>query len=146
MTLHALDLAPVSGGEYGEKREAGAVVVVGCDGSVASENAIRYAVARAGDRGRVIAVHAGGGSQAGEALWRNVRKLLPYGVSFEAVLGDGPVHDVLGRVARERRADEVVVGAHASGPDKEHLGNVPRALLAHADCPVVVVPAAGTRR
>jgi nucleotide-binding universal stress UspA family protein len=128
MTLHATGLR---------------VIVVGCDGSVASERALRYALARAGSRGRVIAVHANGARAAGEALLRQVEQLVPYGVSFEPVLSDGPAPDAIARVARERLAVELVVGAHAAGPGTQHVGNVPLTLLAHADRPVVVVPAPG---
>jgi nucleotide-binding universal stress UspA family protein len=128
MTVHAADLR---------------VIVVGCDGSLASECALRYAVARAGNRGRVIAVHANCARAAGEALLRQVKQLVPYGVIFEPVLSDDPAPDAIARVARERLAVELVVGAHAAGPGKQHLGNVPLTLLAHADRPVVVCPAPG---
>lgn len=142
MRLHALDLAPVSGGEYGEGQGSGsAVVVVGCDGSPASEDAVRYAVKRAGDHGSVIAVHAAGRRQEGEDVLRSAKQLIPDGTRFEPVLGEGSAPDVLVRVAQESRADELVVGAHSAAPGTDRLGNVPQALLAHADRPVVVVPA-----
>ena len=57
----------------------------------------------------------------------------------------GSPPSVLTRVAKERKADEIVVGAHGSDPQKRDFGNVPLALLGEADRPVVVVPSNGAR-
>lgn len=60
-----------------------------------------------------------------------------------AVADQVTVADTLVRVAREREAQAVVVGAHGRGAISELLlGSTSRELLRHAPCPVVVVPGA----
>jgi nucleotide-binding universal stress UspA family protein len=157
MTIHAMDLAPISGGAYGETpKPERPLIVVGYDGSVAGENALRYATERAGERGRVIAVHACGPGRwwfgapsyqhterdyrsSGESLIAGLEDRMPEGVSFEAVLTEGPAPKALADAAREQHTDEIVVGAHGSDPCKRGLGSVPLALLTQADRPIVVV-------
>jgi nucleotide-binding universal stress UspA family protein len=156
MSIHAMDLAPVSGGAYGEPQEPRRpVVVVGYDGSVASHSAVGYAIRRAGRTGRVVAVHACGPGRwafgaghserdhrsAGAALLAGLAERMPKGVSLEPILTDGPVPKALVDAAREHRADEIVVGVHGRDARERGLGGVPLALLALADLPVVVVPA-----
>jgi nucleotide-binding universal stress UspA family protein len=69
MAIHALDLAPISGGDYGEHRHPHVpVVVVGYDGSPASRLAIDYAVERVGPEGRVVVVDAARECSAAEVV------------------------------------------------------------------------------
>ena len=108
------------------------MVVVGYDGSVASQNALRYAAERAGEGGHVVAVHACGSASwstssresrrrqdyrsAGESLVSALERELPASVTFEALLTEGPTSKALAVTARTRHADEIVVGAHGSRP------------------------------
>jgi nucleotide-binding universal stress UspA family protein len=158
MGLHALDLAPISGGGYGEHLRTGsAVVVVGYDGSPASHQAVHYAIGRAGPKGRIVAVHAAGPGEwwfgspsyqperddyrtAADALLTEVRGQVPDDVQLETSFVEGSPPAALMRVAREQSAAEIVVGAHGSDPSTRGLGNVPLALLRGCDRPVVVVP------
>ena len=158
MGIHAMDLAPISGGEYGEHLRTGsAVVVVGFDGSPASRDAVRYAVKRVGTNGRLIAVHVAGPGQwwfgspsyqperedyqsAANALLSDVRGQVPEDVKLETSIVEGSPPSALMQVAREQHAAEIVVGAHGSDPSTRGLGNVPLALLEGCDRPVVVVP------
>jgi nucleotide-binding universal stress UspA family protein len=163
MPIHALDLAPISGGEYGEQHRADApVILVGYDGSPASRRAIEYAVERAGSDGRVVVVHAAGPGHwwfgapsyqredsdyvaAGESLLADLVKHAPSGAPIQTSLVEGPTPKALMEAARECSAAEVVVGAHGSDPEKSGLGSVPVALLRSCDRPVVVVPAGKPR-
>ena len=155
MTIHAM--APISGGAYGQQAKPRRVFVVGYDGSVASESALRYASEHAGRSGHVVVVHACGPGRwgfgvgmyehaghdydaTGAALLTRMADRMPEGVSFETVLSEAPVAKALVDAAREHKADEVVVGVHGWDPSERGLGGVPLALLAHADLPVVVVP------
>jgi nucleotide-binding universal stress UspA family protein len=161
MAIHAMDIAPITPDPYGDgKRPAPKVVVVGCDGSVASLNALRYAAERAGEGGHVVAVHACGTDpsapgasghakdyrSAGKSLVTALEHELPAGVSFEAVLTEGPIPEALATTARTRHADEIIVGARGAHPVNQGLGRVPSALLRNADRPVVVVSPEETSR
>lgn len=158
MTVHALDLAPISGGGYGEHLRTGsAVVVVGYDGSPASRRAIEYAVERAGAEGRIVAVHAAGPGQwwfgspsyqrerddyrpAARELLEELRSQVPAGMALETDVVEGSPPSALMRVAGDCNAAEIVVGAHGSNPETRGLGNVPLALLKGCDRPLIVVP------
>jgi nucleotide-binding universal stress UspA family protein len=163
MTIHALDLIPVSGGPYGEKHPSGKpVVVVGYDGSKGSRKAVQYAADRAGPDGRVVVVHAAGPGHSwfgapsyqrersdyrsvGESLLAEVSELAPKGVKLETSLIEAPTPKALIEAARTNDAAEVVVGAHGSASDTRGLGSVPLALLRTCDRPVVVVPSGDPR-
>lgn len=121
-------------------------IVVGVDGSAASAAALRWAVAEAALRGvHVQAWHAwhvaydGTGvppddlaaeSDAREALDRVVDAVDTRGTKVERVLVRGVAASAL--IDAGRRAAMVVVGGR--------LGGVAAQVLAHAPCPVVVVP------
>ena len=62
------------------------------------------------------------------------------GVECEIVHGTGPVAEVIGRLAAERDARMIVIGAHGWGPVRRLLhGSVSAAVLHEAHCPVLVV-------
>ena len=161
MGIHALDLAPISGGAYGEK-PATAPIVVGIDGSSASRKAFDYACRRRGGSGRVIAVHVDGpgpswfgassyqhdggtGHRFGESLLAELAGHAPYGVHVETIVVEGSPPSVLLEVAHRYGAAELVVGMHGSDPSTSGLGHVPKALIEASDRPVVVVPPGATR-
>lgn len=137
-------------------------IVVGVDGTPASDEALRWAVREAsGTEATVVAVHAwevpyslalytvAPGSSLDEVhLEATARKVLqdaltragtePSGVTVEARLVRGRPDDVVLQAARG--ADLVVVGAsRLGGLGRLLLGSVSRSVMAHAPCPVVIV-------
>jgi nucleotide-binding universal stress UspA family protein len=155
MTAHAMDYPPISGGPYGEP-EAGPVIVVGYDGSPNARAALAYAARRAGPSGLVIIVYVhapgpgwfgaasyqpptGGDPETAQSVARGAELELPPGIPHETVMRRGSPPTVLQEIATEHDADEIVVGAHGSDPERRGLGNVTRALLEGVDRPVVVV-------
>ncbi|HXD57553.1 MAG TPA: universal stress protein [Thermoleophilaceae bacterium] len=155
MTGHAMDYPPVSGGAYGEP-EAGPVIVVGYDGSPNARAALAYAARRAGPSGLVIVVYAhapgpswfgapsyqpprSGDPEIAHSVVRTAEVELPPRIPHETMTRSGSPPTVLQEIATERDADEIVVGAHGSDPERRGLGNVTRALLEDADRPVVVM-------
>lgn len=155
MGIHALDLAPVSGGPYGEQRPL-PPIVVGFDGSPAGRAAFEYACKRTGPKGRVIAVYVDGAGRSwfgapsyqhkdasrsyGESLLAGLPTDTPHGVHLETSVVEGSPPSVLLEAARQHDAAEIVVGMHGSDPSKCGLGHVPKALIESSDRPVVVVP------
>lgn len=90
------------------------------------------------------------GLQFDEAMYESARRLAQQGaalarhVGFDAeglaVADDITVADTLVRVAQEREAQAVVIGAHGHSELRELLlGSTSRAVLQQAPCPVVVV-------
>jgi nucleotide-binding universal stress UspA family protein len=59
---------------------------------------------------------------------------------------DAPVPETLVRVAQERDAQAIVVGAHGHGRLEALVGSTTRDVIRHAPCPVVVVRAAEPSR
>ena len=124
-------------------------IVVGVDGSAASVAALRWAVGEAASRGvSVQAWHAwhvtysGSGvppddlaAEAGarKALDRAVEAVDARGVAVERVLVRAVAASAL--IDAGRRASLVVVGRGGGA-----VGGVAAQVLAHAPCPVVVVP------
>ncbi len=147
-------------------------IVVGVDGSDASQAALHWAVAESrlrdvplvavyawsfippqpiGDPG-MLAVPAGDltgqltaeSTVAGEVLRDAVATAFPdeSAIEIEQKLVEGDAGDAL--VAESRSAELVVVGSHGrSGLKAALLGSVSRHVVSHAACPVVVVKAAG---
>lgn len=128
-------------------------IVVGVDGSAASVVALRWAVVEAALRQtEVTACHAwhapfagGGGAPPDDlSLETAGRRALDSVVAeVEAAALPKPVERLLVRgvpasalLDLARKADLLVVGARDGA-----LGSVSRQVLAHAPCPVVVVPA-----
>ncbi|MGO9819285.1 MAG: universal stress protein [Solirubrobacteraceae bacterium] len=140
---------------------SGPSLVVGYDGSPASRCAVALAAARAGRHGNVCIVHAYeegpdlSGVLAGEddqsrrreqaqaildgLLLLDAEELLE--THCETALVAGRPAAVLTDLARDRDADEIVLGARGLGRVHALLGSVSHEVLHLADRPVLVIPA-----
>jgi nucleotide-binding universal stress UspA family protein len=135
-------------------------IVVGYDGSAASQAALRLAAARAG-AGKVFVVHGydapadywGGvhydallhaALDRGERILEQATAAVPElaGVEHELELIAGHPAEVIANVAAVRDADEIIVGTRGFGRIRGALGSVAHALLHEARCPVTVIPTA----
>ena len=131
-------------------------LVVGYDGSEASQKALDYAAARV-NGGKLFLVTAvvpppewmgaPGWQQIvdeeharGEQLLEDAVSRLPNGVDYVTELLDGPAADAIVNVADARHADEIIVGSRGLGRVRAVLGSVSHDVLHLADKPVVVVP------
>jgi len=131
-------------------------VVVGVDRSLSARVALEHAARRVGDGGQLIVAHvmpplsdaisravAGlDDERRAEAQALVERLAADAGVATETWVLDGPPAERLAQLAREKGAEEIVVGSRGMGRFAAALGSVSHALLAHADRPVVVVPQA----
>lgn len=132
-------------------------VVVGYDGSPSAQAALRYAGARAGADGRVVAVHGyePAPDWLGSPDWQRVleahqargRELLaalerepPIDASLETSLLEGAPARAIVAAAEARDADEIAIGTRGFGPVRGALGSVSHAVLHEATRPVVVFP------
>jgi nucleotide-binding universal stress UspA family protein len=131
-------------------------VVVGVDSSFSARLALQHAARRTGSDGELLVAYvlsplpsAAVGSL--QDLDRDRRtdaqervELLASDVSArtESILLDGNPAERLAALARERDADEIVVGSRGLGRFSAALGSVSHALISQADHPVVVVPSA----
>lgn len=121
------------------------VIVVGYDGSATAKRAVDYAARKVGADGRVIVVHAYGGTgereHAGaiiDGLALEDDPLLE--TEWEAELVDGPAAEAILGIAYDRSADQIVVGSHGRGLlARAALGSVSHAVLHRSTLPVVVV-------
>lgn len=136
----------------------GKLIVVGYDDSPHAQDAVELAAERAGPGGTVLAVHVlpaapfhlgtpyyqravEGNHQRGRQLLRRLVEALRPGVRIEAELFHGTPEEVLARVARQREADEIVVGSRGLGRWRSVVRrSVSHELLRLADRPVLVVP------
>ena len=139
---------------------AGRRVVVGVDRSLSARVALEHAARRAGEDGSLVVAHAFvpmtdaiPGSLSGlddehrVAVQERVERLAAHaGVQTETRIVDGDAPEALAELASETGAEEIVVGSRGLGRFAAALGSVSHALLAHADRPVVVVPAGSRRR
>jgi nucleotide-binding universal stress UspA family protein len=130
-------------------------IVVGVDSSLNARLALEHAVGRAGPDGELIVAHA---MKAVPEAVAKVMAIGPehrtlaeglvqqfvaaYAKGAEPVVLEGPPAEHLAALARDREADEIVVGSRGLGRFNAALGSVSHALLQQADRPVVVVPAA----
>ena len=130
-------------------------IVVAVDSSLNARLALEHATRRAGANGQLIVAHVV--SSIPDALVDVVdvaheqriladqlveQRVAAYAPGAEPVVLQGPVAQRIADLAREREADEIVVGSRGLGRFSAALGSVAHALLQHADHPVVVVPAA----
>jgi nucleotide-binding universal stress UspA family protein len=129
-------------------------IVVGVDRSSGARVALDHAARRAGANGSLIVAHVL--PPLADAISRTLSELEDdrragaqelvdrlagdVGVEAETVVLEGTPAESLAELARERGADEIVVGSRGMGRFAAALGSVSHALLAHAEQPVVVVP------
>ena len=130
-------------------------VVVAVDSSRNARLACEHAMRRAGVDGRVIVAHVV--NPIPDAIAKVMaavdqrrafaRQLVDqfvgaYAPGAEPVVLEGAVAEQVAGLARDREADEIVVGSRGLGRFSAALGSVSHALLQQSDHPVVVVPAA----
>lgn len=130
-------------------------IVVGVDRSLGARIALEHAARRAGTNGCLIVAHVV--APLADALSRIIVELdadrhagaqelvdrLAGDVACdtETAVVHGAPPERLAELARERGAEEIVVGSRGMGRFAAALGSVSHALLTYADHPVVVVPA-----
>ena len=130
-------------------------IVVAVDSSRNARLALEHATRRAGPDGQLIVAHVIRSvpeavakvmligdeerSMADELVNHMVGA---YAQGAEPVVLEGPPAERIAELARERDAEEIVVGSRGLGRFSAALGSVSHALLQRADRPVVVVPAA----
>lgn len=138
-------------------------IVVGVDGSEASDAALRWAADHVAPGGRVHAVHVVGyvdelavDAALGDSVamrHRRDRELaartdetlagLDRDVEWGTEVREGAVAATLTDVGRQRDADAIAVGHHPSPRfGARVVGHVTADLIAHSDRPTIVVPAA----
>lgn len=83
---------------------------------------------------------------ATESLEGVVKELAARGVKADFAVRMGPAARETIELARERKADLIVIGTHGrSGLSRLLLGSVAENVLRHADCPVLTVRPSGAR-
>ena len=130
-------------------------IVVAVDSSLNARLALEHAKRRAGDDGQLIVAHVVStvpdgvakvmaiGDERQDIARQLVHQLVgAYAPGGEPVVLEGNAAQRLAELARERDADEIVVGSRGLGRFSAALGSVSHALLQQADHPVVVVPRA----
>ena len=130
-------------------------IVVAVDSSANARLALEHAVRRAGPGGELIVAHVVKtlpetlakvlvvGDEHREIARQLVNQFVgAYAPGADPVVLEGPVAQSVAEFARERGADEIVIGSRGLGRFSAALGSVSHALLQLADHPVVVVPAA----
>jgi nucleotide-binding universal stress UspA family protein len=143
---------------------SGRPIVVGVDGSTAGAEALRWAVAEAASSGRdVVAVTAWNYTLALDpgARQRSVEEVAAAhrhglrelvgsaagrhpGVKIRCQVVEGEADEVLLEASRD--AAMLVLGSHGHrGFMRALVGSVSGHCLRHASCPVVIIPALGTR-
>jgi nucleotide-binding universal stress UspA family protein len=134
-------------------------VVVGYDGSPASDVALARAVERVGSTGRLYVVRAWEppGPSRGEGFYQEVidraqadAEALLDGlgdrhpeldaVTWEKELIGGPAAKAIADVAATRHADEIILGTRGFGRVRALLGSVAHEVIHLAACPVTVIP------
>lgn len=129
-------------------------IVVAVDSSLNARLALEHATRRVGPSGQLIVAHVVSSIPDAVAQFVAVvdeRRIVAdqlveqlvgaYAPGAEPVILEGPVAERVAQLAREREADEIVVGSRGLGRFSAALGSVAHALLQQADHPVVVVPA-----
>lgn len=154
---------------------ASGLVLIGFDGTPASEQAVRAAatsfagrnalVVTAWESGRAFdlalipsrgfelplsSIDIGTAMELDKSMYKEAQQLAQWGAQLAsenglpatglAIADATTPADTLVRVARERNAEVIVVGAHKHGRLAELLfGTTTRGVLQHAPCPVLVV-------
>lgn len=129
--------------------------VVAVDNSRNARLALEHATRRAGPGGQLIVAHVMRsvpdavakamliGDEYRDIAHQLVNQMVgAYAEGAEPVVLEGSPAERLAELARERDAEEIVVGSRGLGRFSAALGSVSHALLQQADRPVVVVPAA----
>lgn len=63
------------------------------------------------------------------------------GVRVDAIVRTGEAYEVIVTLAREKKADIIVLGSHGrTGLSRLLMGSVTSRVIGHAPCPVLVVP------
>jgi nucleotide-binding universal stress UspA family protein len=135
--------------------------LVAYDGSATAKAAVAYAVQRLGPNDRLVVAHVVAPPteylnelydewrhrprERGEELLRDVRETLGE-VPAELRVAEGPPAHTLVELAREVRADEIVIGSRGLGAARALFGSVSHALLHETDRPVVVLTHAAAER
>lgn len=130
-------------------------IVVAVDRSINARLALEHATRRAGAEGQLIVAHVVRAVPDAVAKvlsvppvrWDIAQQVVEqlvgaYAEGAEPVVLEGNVPERIAELAREREADEIVIGSRGLGRFSAALGSVAHALLQQADRPVVVVPAA----
>jgi nucleotide-binding universal stress UspA family protein len=130
-------------------------VIAGLDGSATSTSALRRGaqLARDAEGGRVVAIHAAGGTasaplvgDAGRALEEWCEPLRSMGVDHESRVEGGDARSVLVDAAATADADLMVVGSRGLGPVRGLLlGSVAGYIVRYAPLSVAVVRPAADR-
>jgi len=139
----------------GEAGSGSRRIVVAVDNSLNARVALEHATRRVGADGQLIVAHVMStvpemvakvmaiGDERSNIAHQLVSQLVgTYADGAEAVVLEGSAAPRLAELAREREAEEIVVGSRGLGRFSAALGSVSHALLQQADRPVVVVPAA----
>lgn len=129
-------------------------VVVAVDNSHNARLALEHATRRAAPDGELIVAHVvrevpetvAKMLSMPDVRWDLGEQLVnqlvgAYAEGADRVVLEGNVAERIAELARERDADEIVVGSRGLGRFRAALGSVSHALVQHADHPVVVVPA-----
>lgn len=137
--------------------QGGKTIVVGYDGSDIAQEALRQGASMAGPEGKLFVVYAyspppdfkgrsyynasvAHHQEHGTAVLESVTSEQVGGVPFETELLEGNAAEAIAKVAQVREAEHIVVGSHGHGGLRHALGGTSRALLHHADRPVLVIP------
>lgn len=141
------------------RQRSSAVIVVGFDGSEASEHALVYAAGVSRRvRGFLLVAYAAPNPLAlgsewfgdqlssawladdGERVRTHVADTLDGTTSrWQFVLAQGDPATVLKQLVHQHRGDMLIVGQSRS-PARHVLGSVPGRLARHSNCPITVVP------
>lgn len=130
-------------------------IVVGFDGSDTAKAALAYAAACVGSDGNLVVAHIvtsptmfmdtqyydaalERARERGESSMRELEDLLA-GAPAEFQVLEGPPARTLVELAREKDADEIVVGSRGFGAGRALLGSVSHALLHETDRPLVIL-------